>query len=108
MDADRRGGSVGGGRTADALPARRPTDALPAEWHPGADAAAREGHSELVVKLLESGASPATTNQAGRTALEEAQAELDALERAGEPGTAVRRSRLADTIEKMAIAVLAY
>ena len=32
-------------------------------------AAAREGHNEVVIKLLEAGASAATTNEAGRTAL---------------------------------------
>lgn len=72
-------------------------------------AAAREGYSEVVVRLLEAGAALNEINEAGRTALEEATFELQELERGvGEGNTAMRRSRLADTIEKMQIAALAY
>lgn len=79
-------------------------------------AAARDGASEVVIKLLEAGASPGTTNEAGRTALEEAQFELSELQREGasnqnaaqEGNIARRLSRLQNTLQVMEIAMLAY
>ena len=62
---------------------------------------------QVAIKLLEAGASNAVLNEAGRTPLQEAEAELAELERHGQPQTAVRRSRLANTIELMGIAVIA-
>ena len=69
---------------------------------------AKDGHSEVAIKLLEAGASHAELNEAGRTPLQEAMEELAALEAEGLAQTAMRRSRLANTISVMEIAVLAY
>jgi hypothetical protein len=70
--------------------------------------AAKDGHSEVVIRLLEAGAPVSSLNEAGRTSLEEAQAELQQLREEDAPNTAVRRSRLESTIEMMEIAVVGY
>lgn len=70
--------------------------------------AARDGHSEVVIGLLEAGAPIVCLNEAGRTPLEEAKAELALLQDEGQPQTAMRRSRLETTIEMMEIAVVGY
>lgn len=70
--------------------------------------ASKDGHSEVAIRLLEGGAPVDTANEAGQTALEVAQAELRQLQEEGQPQTAMRRSRLENTIEMMEIAVLAY
>ena len=53
---------------------------------------AKEGHHEVVVHLLEAGANANATNDAGRTALQEAQHELAILEQQAEPNTVTRQS----------------
>ena len=69
---------------------------------------AKEGHSEVVVRLLEAGAAAGATNNAGRSPLQEAQHELVSLEQEGDPNTLPRRSKLSETVNVMEIAVLAY
>ena len=71
-------------------------------------AAAKDGHSEVVIRLLEAGAPVNCLNEAGRTPLEEAKAELQLLSEENAPQTAVRRSRLESTVEMMEIAVVGY
>ena len=68
---------------------------------------AKEGNAEVCVRLLEAGAPAALNNEAGRTALQEAMADLDQLVREDEPGTIQRRSRLKQTADIMEIAVIA-
>ena len=69
--------------------------------------AAREGHSEVAIRLLEAGADGGIANEAGRTALDEARAELATLEAQADASTAARRSRLANTVMVMEIAAIA-
>ena len=80
----------------------------PFQGHTPLHVAAKDGHSEVAIKLLEAGASHNETNEAGRTPLQEATAELAELEAEGLAQTAMRRSRIANTISVMQIAVLAY
>jgi len=68
---------------------------------------AREGHSEVVIRLLEAGASKGAINHAGRTPLQEAQHFLRVLEHAGDPSTVTRRSQISETITIMEIDGLA-
>ena len=70
-------------------------------------AAAKEGHSEVVVNMLEAGMPQWTSNEAGRNALQEAQHELMVLESEGQASTAMRRARLSNTISVMEIAYVA-
>ena len=69
--------------------------------------AAKDGHSEVVVRLLEAGTPQWSKNEAGRNALQEAQHELQLLEEEGRPQTAMRRARLGNTIGVMEIAYVA-
>ena len=66
--------------------------------------AAKDGHTEVVVRLLEAGADANVKNESGRTALQEAQTELAALEAEANPQTMTRQSRLRKMIESMEIA----
>eukprot|EP00966_Prymnesium_polylepis_P072076 1673903-Prymnesium_polylepis.1 len=68
---------------------------------------AREGHSEVCIRLLESGAPKGAVNEAGRTPLQEAQHTLSTLEQEGDPNTVTRRSKISETIYLMEIAVVA-
>jgi len=68
---------------------------------------AREGHSEVCIRLLEAGAPKGAVNDASRTPLQEAQHALSTLEQEGNPNTVTRRSKLSETIANMEIAVLA-
>jgi len=68
-------------------------------------AMAKAGHSEVVVRLLEVGAAAGIANGAGRTALQEAQHELQTLEQQGDPNKVLLRSRLEQTVRNMEIAV---
>jgi len=72
--------------------------------------AAREGHTEVVIRLLEAGAPASEQNDAGHDPLDEARAELAALDAETQPTAtqAERHARLFDLISKMEIAVLAY
>jgi len=70
--------------------------------------AAKNGHKEVVVRMLmEPGSAHTATNYAGRTALDEAQFELARLETESQPATTMLRSRLVDTIDTMQIAMIA-
>jgi len=70
--------------------------------------AAKEGQTEVVVELIQVGASPNIKNFAGRTPIEEARAVLDALENDSTRAhsTAIRRSRIAETVSAMEIALI--
>ena len=75
--------------------------------------AAKEGHAEIAIRLLEQPQAAdeslaSKPNDAGRNALEEVKFELERLEREGQPATAMRRAKLSDTIEKMEIAYIAF
>jgi len=69
--------------------------------------AAKEGHSEVVGRLLEAGASIALTNEAGRTPLEEAKEELRTLNADAQPNV-TRLSKLNETVSVMEIAAIAF
>ncbi len=67
--------------------------------------AAKEGHTEVVIRLLEAGAPGGAKNDAGLTAIEVARAELADVEL--QPEAVVRRSRLANLVEVMEISAIA-
>mmetsp|Transcript_36062 Transcript_36062/g.84222 ORF Transcript_36062/g.84222 Transcript_36062/m.84222 type:complete len:635 (+) Transcript_36062:226-2130(+) len=68
---------------------------------------AQKGFPAMVGRLLEHGAPSSAKNEAGRTALEEAQHELCMAELQNDSNTAARRAKLRETIEVMEIASLA-
>jgi len=81
--------------------------AEPFEGNTPLHAMAKEGHAEVVVRLLEAGAAAGATNEAGRTSLQEAQYELQVLEEEADPNAITRRAKLAETVMLMEIAVVA-
>ena len=69
-----------------------------------------QARKPLLRILLEAGAPASTTNEAGRTPLEELRADLEQLEAEGSPAethVAMRRSRLMATLEAMEISLIA-
>ena len=70
--------------------------------------AAKEGQTEVVVGLIQVGANPSIRNFAGRTPIEEARAVLEALDNdlGRAHSTAIRRSRIAETVSAMEIALI--
>jgi len=68
---------------------------------------AREGFVEVAARLLEAGASPNQTNNAGRTPLEEAHEELRRLEITSGPGSATRLAKLRETVDTLQLVVAA-
>ena len=68
---------------------------------------AKEGHQDVVIRLLEAGAPAANTNQAGRTPVDELRADIDALDRETDPASVERRSKLHNTLQVMEISLIA-
>ena len=83
------------------------TFAEPFEGNTPLHVMAREGHSEVVIRLLEAGAPADARNEKGHTALDEANHELQIAEQEGDAATATRQSKLSETVMLMEIAVLA-
>ena len=94
---------AGGQQQPSDLDAYFTTDVMGVELGEGATA-----WSGATVAILEAGAPVNCLNEAGRTPLEEAKAELQLLSEENAPQTAVRRSRLESTVEMMEIAVVGY
>jgi len=57
----------------------------------------KQGNADVILRLLESGASADIKNEAGRTPLEELEFDLEQLEREADPSSVVKRSKMANT-----------